>query len=97
MPAPGEEIICYDGRTLTVSVRPLVQIEARRGRRWGWFGPKGWWVHLALFHGWHIKKFVYALSEAGITPVSRFDFEEDEDDEEAVRLKNQSENVTDHV
>ena len=66
MSAPGSEIICYDGRTLAVSVRPLVQVEARRGRRWGWFGAKGWWVHLSLFHGWRVKKFVLTLSEAGV-------------------------------
>lgn len=66
MPTPGKEIICYDGRTLAVDVRPLVQVEARRGRRWGWFGAKGWWVHLSLFHGWHINKFVMTLSEAGV-------------------------------
>lgn len=66
MPAPGEEIIRYDGRTLAVSVRPLVQIEACRGRRWRWFGPKGWWIHLYLFHGWHIKRFVSSLSDAGV-------------------------------
>jgi hypothetical protein len=69
VPTPGNEIICYDGRTLAVNVRPLVQVEARRGRRWGWFGAKGWWVHLHLFHGWHIQKFVLTLSEAGVTPI----------------------------
>lgn len=66
MPAPDEEIIRYDGRTLTVGVRALIQVEACRGRRWGWFGRKGWWVHLYLFHGWHIKRFVLTLVEAGV-------------------------------
>jgi|SRR5581483_9396979 len=66
MSAPGSEIICYDGRTLAVSIRPPVQIEARRGRRWRWFGTKGWWVHLSLFEGWQIKKFVNTLAEAGV-------------------------------
>ena len=66
MPTPGNEIICYDGRTLTVNIRPLVQVEARRGRRWRWFGTKGWWVHLSLFRGWQSKKFVLTLSEAGV-------------------------------
>jgi hypothetical protein len=64
--APGSEIICYDGRTLAVSIRPQVQVEARRGRRWGWFGAKGWWVHLSLFQGWRTKKFVRTLAEAGV-------------------------------
>lgn len=65
MPTPGDEIIRYDGRTLAVSVCPLVEVEARRGRRWGWFGRKGWWIHLSLFHGWHMRKFVHTLAEAG--------------------------------
>jgi len=64
--APGNDIICYDGRTLSVSVHPIIQVEARRGRRWGWFGPKGWWVHLHLFHNWHITRFVLTLAEAGV-------------------------------
>ncbi len=66
MPAPGNEIIRYDGRILTIDVRPTVQVEARRGRRWKWFGPKGWWVRLALFRNWHSKKFVLSLAEAGV-------------------------------
>ena len=66
MPTPGDNIICYDGRTLTVGVRPTIQIEARRGRRWKWFGPKGWWVQLALFQNWHSKKFVLTLADAGV-------------------------------
>lgn len=66
MPAPDSDIIRYDGRTLAVSIRPLVQVEARRGRRWGWFGAKGWWVYLSLFHGWQVKRFVSSLSEAGV-------------------------------
>ena len=66
MPAPGNEIIRYDGHVLTVGVRPAIQIEARRGRRWKWFGPKGWWVHLYLFHNWHITRFVLTLAEAGV-------------------------------
>lgn len=63
---PDDELIRYDGRTLAVTTRPMVQVEARRGRRWGWFGQKGWWVHLYLFRGWHSKKFVFTLSEVGI-------------------------------
>jgi hypothetical protein len=66
MSAPGSEIICYDGRTLAVSIRPPIQVEARRGKRWGWFGAKGWWVHLSLFRGWRVKKFVRSLAEAGV-------------------------------
>lgn len=66
MPTPGNEIICYDGRTLAVNIRPLIQVEARRGRRWGWFGQKGWWVHLSLFRGWHMRKFVLTLAESGV-------------------------------
>lgn len=66
MLTPGSDIIRYDGRTLTVGVRPAIQIEARRGRRWRWFGPKGWWVHLHLFRDWHIKRFVRTLAEAGV-------------------------------
>lgn len=66
MSAPGSEIICYDGRTLAVSIRPPVQIEARRGKRWGWFGARGWWVHLSLCQGWRVKKFVRSLAEAGV-------------------------------
>lgn len=65
----SNEIIRYDGRTLAVTTHPSIQIEARRGRRWGWFGQKGWWVHLHLFHGWHVKKFVLTLADAGVTPV----------------------------
>ncbi len=66
MLARNDDIIRYDGRTLAVTSCPSVQIEARRGRRWGWFGQKGWWVHLHLFHGWHVKKFVLTLAEAGV-------------------------------
>lgn len=66
MLTPGDEIIRYDGRTLAFTTCPLIQVEARRGRRWGWFGRKGWWIHLYLFHGWHIRKFVHSLSEAGV-------------------------------
>lgn len=66
MPTPRSEIVCYDGQTLSVDIRPLVQVEARRGRRWKWFGKRGWWIQLCLFHGWHTKKFVASLSEAGI-------------------------------
>jgi hypothetical protein len=62
----SDDIICYDGRILTVSVHPTIQVEARRGRRWRWFGPKGWWVHLSLFHNWHSKKFVLKLADAGV-------------------------------
>jgi hypothetical protein len=66
MSASGSEIICYDGHTLAVSIRPPVQVEARRGKRWGWFGAKGWWVHLSLLRGWRIKRFVGSLAEAGV-------------------------------
>ncbi|HEU5375854.1 MAG TPA: hypothetical protein VFV38_10475 [Ktedonobacteraceae bacterium] len=66
MLTPYDEIIRYDGRTLAVTIRPPVQIEARRGRRWRWFGQKGWWIHLHLLQGWHIRKFVLTLSEAGV-------------------------------
>lgn len=66
MLTPGNDIICYDGHILTVGVRQVIQVEARRGRRWRWFGPKGWWVHLHLFRNWHIKKFVLTLAEAGV-------------------------------
>ncbi|HLI68315.1 MAG TPA: hypothetical protein VKV19_01035 [Ktedonobacteraceae bacterium] len=69
MSAPEEEMIRYDGRTLAVSIRPVIQVEARRGRRWGLVGRRGWWVHLYLFRGWHSKKFVRTLSEAGVTPL----------------------------
>jgi hypothetical protein len=62
----SDDIIRYDGRILTVGVRPAIQVEARRGRRWRWFGPKGWWVHLSLFHNWHSKKFVLTLADAGV-------------------------------
>jgi transposase len=64
--APDNEIICYDGRTLAVTVRPAMRVEARRGRRWWCFGRKGWWVHLSLMHDWRIKKFVLTLAEAGV-------------------------------
>ena len=73
MPAPGDDIIRYDGRTLTVDVRPVIQVEARRGRRWRWFGQKGWWVHLLLFHNWQSKKFVLTLAEAGVFLKSDLD------------------------
>ncbi len=66
MPAPDNEIIRYDGRTLAVSIRPLIQVEARRGRRWRLFGQRGWWVHLYLFHSWQSKRFVLTLAEAGV-------------------------------
>ena len=66
MLTPCDEIIRYDGRTLAVTIRPPVQIEARRGRRWGWCGRKGWWVHFYLFRGWHVKKFVLTLAEASV-------------------------------
>lgn len=66
MLTPYDEIIRYDGRTLAVTNRPPVQVEARRGRRWGWCGRKGWWVHLYLFRNWHVKKFVSTLAEAGV-------------------------------
>ena len=61
-----DEIIRYDGQTLAVTTSPVVQVEARRGRRWGCFGRKGWWVHLYLLRGWHIRKFVLTLAETGI-------------------------------
>ncbi len=66
MLTPRDDIIWYDGRTLAVTNRAQVQIEARRGRRWRWCGRKGWWVHLYLFRGWHVKKFVSTLAEAGV-------------------------------
>lgn len=66
MPTPGDDIIRYDGRILTVNVRPHIQVEARRGRRWRWFGQKGWWVCLSLFPNWQSKKFVITLAEAGV-------------------------------
>jgi hypothetical protein len=66
MLTPNDEIIRYDGRTLTVLICPTVQVEARRGRRWRWLGQKGWWVQLYFFQGWKSKKFVLKLSEAGI-------------------------------
>ena len=66
MPTPVEEVIRYDGSTMALNMRPLVQVEARRGRRWIWYGQKGWWVHLYLFHGWHIKRFVLTLAEANV-------------------------------
>ena len=66
MAAPADDIMRYDGRVLAVNVRPLVQIEARRGRRWGWFGQRGWWVRLYLFRGWQVRKFVLTLGEAGV-------------------------------
>ncbi|MGH2506227.1 MAG: hypothetical protein ACRDHZ_02205 [Ktedonobacteraceae bacterium] len=64
--ASNSEIIRYDGQTLAVMRHVPIQIEACRGRRWGWFGHKGWWVQLHLFHGWHVKKFVFTLAEAGV-------------------------------
>lgn len=66
MLTPGDEIIRYDGRTLALTTCPLLHVEARRGRRWGWFGKKGWWISLSLFQSWHVRKFVSSLSEAGI-------------------------------
>ena len=66
MLSPGNDIIRYDGRILTVGIRPTIQVEAHRGRRWGWFGSKGWWVHLRLFPNWQSKKFVLTLAEAGV-------------------------------
>jgi hypothetical protein len=66
LPTPGDDIIRYDGRILTVNVRPPIQVEARRGRRWKWFGQKGWWVRLSLFPNWESKKFVCTLAEAGV-------------------------------
>lgn len=66
MLTPGDEIIRYDGRTLALATCPLIRVEAHRGRRWGWFGRKGWWVHLRLFQNWHVRKFVLTLSEAGV-------------------------------
>jgi hypothetical protein len=66
LPTPGDDIIRYDGRTLSVGVRPAIQVEAHRGRRWKWFGQKGWWVHLYLFHNWRMTKFVLTLAEAGV-------------------------------
>lgn len=66
MLTPGDDIIRYDGRMLRVGIRPAVQVEARRGRRWRWFGRKGWWVHLSLFRNWQSKKFVLTLAEAGV-------------------------------
>jgi len=66
MLTPDDEIIRYDGQTLALATCPLVQVEAHRGRRWGWFGKKGWCVHLSLLQGWHVRKFVMTLAEAGI-------------------------------
>lgn len=66
MLTPEDEIIRYDGKKLAVAICPVIEVEARRGRRWGWFGRKGWWMHLHLFHGWQMRKFVYTLSESGI-------------------------------
>lgn len=66
MLTPRDEIILYDGQKLAVALRPLVQVEARRGRRWVWFGHRGWWVRLYLFHGWRTRKFVQHLSETGV-------------------------------
>lgn len=66
MPTPGDDIIRYDGRILSVGIRPFIQVEAHRGRRWRWFGRKGWWVYLSLFRNWQSKKFVLTLAEAGV-------------------------------
>jgi hypothetical protein len=63
---PEDEIIRYDGRTLAVITCPVVQVEAQRGRRWRWFGKRGWWVNLHFFHGWKSRKFVLTLAEAGV-------------------------------
>lgn len=64
--ASNDEIIRYDGRILAVMRYVPVQIEAYRGRRWWLFGQKGWWVQFHFFHGWHVKKFVFTLAEAGV-------------------------------
>jgi hypothetical protein len=51
----------------TIQVR-LVRAELRAGRRWKWWGRRGWWLHCSLLHGqpvtWHICRFVATLAEA---------------------------------
>ncbi len=51
----------------TIQVRP-VRAELYAGRRWKWWGKRGWWLHCSLLHEqsstWHARRFVATLSEA---------------------------------
>jgi hypothetical protein len=51
----------------TIQVRP-VRAELYAGRRWKWWGKRGWWLHCSLLHEqggtWHIRRFVATLGEA---------------------------------
>ncbi|QBD81430.1 hypothetical protein EPA93_37840 [Ktedonosporobacter rubrisoli] len=47
----------YNGEEVEKSATPastvqqqLMRIEVWPGRRWGWFGQKGWWIGLQLLH-----------------------------------------------
>jgi hypothetical protein len=51
----------------TIQLRP-VRAELRAGRRWKWWGKRGWWLHCTLLHEqhviWHVCRFVATLAEA---------------------------------
>ncbi|PZW31242.1 hypothetical protein EI42_02339 [Thermosporothrix hazakensis] len=46
----------------------LVRAELWPGRRWGWFGSRGWWVQCSLLHdargSWQVRRFLPSLHEA---------------------------------
>ena len=46
----------------------LLCADLRAGRRWHWWGRRGWWLHCALVNAqgqtWHLRRFVAAVSEA---------------------------------
>jgi hypothetical protein len=54
-------------RAKTLQLRP-VGAELRAGRRWKWWGKRGWWLHCSLLHEqsgtWQIRRFAATLSEA---------------------------------
>jgi hypothetical protein len=51
----------------TIQVRP-VRAELRAGRRWKWWGKRGWWLRCSLLHErkgmWRARHFVATFAEA---------------------------------
>ena len=51
----------------TIQLR-LLRAELRTGRRWNWWGKRGWWLHCSLLHeqdgACHMRRFVATVSEA---------------------------------